>query len=205
MKIGITILAKAPIPGYTKTRLIPVLGKVGAANLQQQMLEDMVKQAVESEVGNVEIFCAPDQKHDCFIQLKHDYQIVLRTQYGKDIGERMSNAFKDELPKYDAVILTGTDCPQLDSKQLQKVAESLQEAEVVIIPALDGGYVLIAMSNFYPELLSNISWGTDQVMQQTKKCLSKLNIKYTLLAPLRDIDREKDLSCIDFDVYSNHA
>jgi len=109
----------------------------------------------------------------------------------------MSAAISSGLNEHDAVILVGSDCPQLDKAVLLRVESELQISDVVIVPASDGGYVLIAMrQSVQPHLATifgDIEWGGNQVMAQTEARLSESGVRWQQLPALRDIDREEDL------------
>ncbi len=200
MTTQLLIFAKAPIPGYAKTRLIPALGERGAATLQQRMTRSVVEEALRSAVGPVTLCCAPDPNHPGFRRLQQEHGITLKGQRGADIGERMMDGFEQALQEHEAVILTGTDCPQLDAGQFRAVHAALQRSAAVVIPALDGGYVLIALRrallSHLSTLFSGIAWGTERVMEATRTRLENLDLEWAELPPLADIDREEDLALL---------
>jgi hypothetical protein len=88
----------------------------------------------------------------------------------------------------------GTDCPALTSQHLRAAAEALDQVDVVLIPAADGGYVLIGARTAHPELFARIAWGTDTVLSETRKHIAALGLTAVELAPLWDIDTEADLT-----------
>ncbi|MBC8519933.1 MAG: TIGR04282 family arsenosugar biosynthesis glycosyltransferase [Gammaproteobacteria bacterium] len=200
MSSPLLIFAKAPVPGYAKTRLIPALGEQGAATLQQRMINHVVEEARLSGVGPVTLYCAPDSYHPLFQQLQQDHGLGICRQQGADIGERMLHGFEQTLKESEMAILVGTDCPQLDAKQFQAVHAALQGSEAVVIPALDGGYVLIALRRAFldhlPTLFRGIEWGSDQVMEATRMVLDRSGLEWAELSPLSDIDIEEDLALL---------
>ncbi len=197
MTTRLLIFAKAPMPGYAKTRLIPALGEQGAAELQQRMTRHVVEEALYSGLGAVTLFCSPDTNHPSFQQLQREHDLSLQQQHGADIGERMMHGFEEALGGCERAILMGTDCPQLDAGQFQAVHAALQRSAAVVIPALDGGYVLIALRrtllDHLPTLFSGMEWGSDQVMETTRSRLESLNLEWEALPPLADIDTREDL------------
>lgn len=207
MKIDILVFAKAPIPGYSKTRLIPVLGADGAALLQQKMTEQIVQHSVISDLGAVSLYCVPDGSHHSFTKLQREYPLTLKIQQGDDLGERMSRAIRSELEGSDAVILVGSDCPQLDSTILCGVGSELRQSDVVIVPAVDGGYVLIAMrqsaSTHLEAIFGGIEWGSSKVLAQTEKRLSDTGLGWYKFPELRDVDREEDLEYLPPHLFEN--
>ncbi len=200
MNSPLLIFAKAPIPGYAKTRLIPALGEQGAAALQQRMTSHVTKEALRSGVGPVTLYCAPDPGHPLFQQLQQEHDLEIQRQQGADIGERMMHGFEQALGNSEMAILVGTDCPQLDSELFQAVHGALQNSEAVVIPALDGGYVLIALRQAFldhlPILFMGVEWGSDRVMEVTRTALDGLGLEWVELSPLADIDIEEDLALL---------
>jgi rSAM/selenodomain-associated transferase 1 len=184
----IGILAKAPIPGIAKTRLIPALGAHGAAVLQEQLTERAIETAVAAGIGPVILWATPDESHSAFRELGGRFPIALRRQSDGDLGQRMLAAFEA-----GAKVVIGTDCPALTAAHLRDAAASLQDNDVAIIPAEDGGYVLIAMTKPQPALFTHIPWGSSRVMQETRRRASTSRLTMQEFAPLWDIDRPEDL------------
>ena len=196
MKVELQVFARAPLSGHVKTRLIPVLGAEGAARLQQRMTQNMVEEAVASAIGNVVLCCTPDGDHNSFRLLKQQFGVELEIQQGRDVGERMAAAIGLGLQRSDAVILAGSDCPQLDQDVLLQVENALEEHDVVMVPAEDGGYVLVAMREPLPDLFSAIEWGSSRVVLQSEQVLRSSGIQWCALEPLNDIDRPEDLKWV---------
>ena len=196
MNSALLIFSKAPIAGYAKRRLIPVLGEEGAAQLQERMTERMVEEATAAEVGSVMLYCAPDGRHPFFQKLAHCYPISLRNQKGEELGVRMSNAIRDALEQDDAVILCGSDSIALGRHHFIQVQDELQQVEVVLIPALDGGYLLVAMCRWIPQVFEQVEWGSDRVLAQTIERLKYMKVSWKVLDPLADIDLPEDLDSL---------
>ena len=115
-------------------------------------------------------------------------------QEGKDLGEKMKNAFELLFNKrYKNVIIIGTDCPDLNEEILLKSFEELSEKNIVFGPSNDGGYYLLGMDNFYPYLFDNIKWSRKTVFEETIKTIKKNGLAFNILPELKDIDTEKDL------------
>ena len=188
-RVGIAVFAKAPIEGLAKTRLIPYLGASGAADLQRAMIEDTLAKALTSNVGPV---CAPDCRHELFAVLAANYGIELHLQAGADLGSRMFNAFDILTPRYP-VILIGTDCPVLTPLNLIESANLLREgSDVVFLPTEDGGYALIGAAKAWPEIFTDIRWGTDRVMAETRLRARALGLLTAEPATVWDIDTPAD-------------
>lgn len=190
----ILIFAKAPIPGWVKTRLIPSLGAEGAANLQGTLLEKTISRAVASGLAPVHCWCAPGNDHPTFLGLASDFGITLETQVGRDLGERMRWAAERGLRDAGSVLLIGTDCPPLSEFHLRQALLWLESGtDAVVCPAEDGGYVLLGLRRADPLLFEGIEWGSDRVMQDTRDRLSKLGWQWRELETLWDLDRPADL------------
>ena len=187
--VAIAILAKAPIPGLTKTRLIPSIGAHAAAALQERLTARAVETAVEAGVGPVTLWCAPDPSHLSFRELLTCHQITLKRQSDGDLGMRMVAAMAE-----GPTLVVGADCPALTPAYLHDAADALHDADVVLIPAEDGGYVLIGARATQPELFSGMAWGTSAVLSETRARISALGLKSAELPALWDLDTEADLA-----------
>lgn len=187
------VFAKAPQPGETKSRLIPLLGAEGAARLQAQLTRRAIRTAVAAGLGPVELWCAPNQRHPCFKALRQEYGVTLRDQQGLDLGQRMFHAAAASWPHRRYTLIMGTDCPRIKPATLRRVVAALRRGrDAVIIPADDGGYVLLGLARLAPELFTGIDWGSARVMAQTRVRLADLQFSFQLLDSLPDLDRPDD-------------
>ncbi len=190
----IVIFAKAPIPGFCKTRLIDVLGAEGAAALARKMLSRTVSIAKEANIGPVELCVTPDPDHPCLRSLDLSAEVIWSRQAEGDLGVRMAEAVKRTLGVGENVLCIGTDCLELEVRHLKDAARALDHAPVVIAPALDGGYVLLGLSQFESSIFHNMIWSTDSVFQETIRRIDRLGWRVTQLENLRDIDEPSDLA-----------
>jgi rSAM/selenodomain-associated transferase 1 len=193
--VSIAILAKAPIPGLAKTRLIPAIGAHGAAVLQERLTERAVATALAAEIGPVTLWCAPDSTHTTFLKLVARSRITLRPQTDGDLGARIlaATAASD-----GPVLVIGTDCPALTEVHLRGAANALRDGtDVVLIPAEDGGYVLIGTRSAQPALFSDISWGTQTVLAETRARVIARRLVLAERPPLWDVDTEIDLARLE--------
>ncbi len=195
MTPDIAILAKAPVPGFAKTRLIPAIGAHAAAVLQERLTEQTVATAVGAKLGSVTLWCAPDFSHRSFHALVARHRVRLARQADGDLGSRMLAAFDD-----GPTLVIGTDCPALTPQHLRDAAGALRQADVVLIPAADGGYVLIGAHKPHPELFAGIAWGAPTVLSETGKRIAVLGLKAIELAPLWDVDTEADLARMEHEL-----
>lgn len=192
-RVNLAIFAKAPIPGLAKTRLIPALGAAQAARLQRQLTLRTLATAFAAQVGPVSLWCAPDTGHRFFRALARCRGLRCEPQQGADLGARMAACFA-QLTRHGPTILIGTDCPALSVADLRHAAQALHEGiPVVVTPAEDGGYVLIGLRAALPALFSDIAWGSERVMAQTRQRLLALGTRWREPPARWDLDRPEDL------------
>jgi hypothetical protein len=185
--ITLGIFAKPPIPGMVKTRLIPDIGAAKAARVYRYCLEYTLAVARQSGL-DYQLFLSADSDDPLF------QGEAYRLQRGENLGERMYHAFQELLGRgTDGALIVGTDCLDLTRMHLQDAAQSLSDHELVLLPALDGGYALIGGTTVDPALFSQIHWSSDRVYDQTMKNARRLNYRVASLESLRDIDTLQDL------------
>ncbi|MBD2541354.1 TIGR04282 family arsenosugar biosynthesis glycosyltransferase [Coleofasciculus sp. FACHB-SPT36] len=190
------VFTRYPEPGKAKTRLIPVLGEDGASNLHRQMTEHTLSQVRELQsdrATRVEVyFTGGDQ------QLMEDWlgaDIIYQPQGEGDLGQRMKSAFQTAFAAgMEGVAIVGTDCPGLDAKIMAQAFEQLNGHDLVLGPAIDGGYYLIGLRRIIPELFEEINWGTSEVREKTVAIAISLGLAVAYLPPLFDVDRPEDLA-----------
>jgi rSAM/selenodomain-associated transferase 1 len=193
--VSIVILAKAPIPGFAKTRLIPAIGAHAAAVLQERLTERTVATALAAGIGPVTLCCDPDATHDTFLKMVTRMKITLRPQPPGDLGTRMLAAVATST---GPVLVIGTDCPALTEAHLRSAAMALRDGnDVVLIPAERGGYVLLGMREAQPRLFSNIAWGGSSVLADTRARIVEQRLILVERPPLWDVDTEIDLARLD--------
>jgi rSAM/selenodomain-associated transferase 1 len=120
--------------------------------------------------------------------------VSVHWQQGANIGVRMAQAFQQNFEAgFGRVIVAGSDCPFLTVGHYNRVLQALREHDAVIIPALDGGYVLLGLRRWDQALFSDVPWGTETVFQSTVAKLESMRWCWCALPPLPDIDRVEDL------------
>ena len=190
----VVVFGRAPVAGQVKTRLIPALGAEGAARLHRQLMEDIVGRLCASGPARVELWVTPDADHPCFVGLAARWPLDIHIQEGQDLGARMAHAARSALSRAEAVILVGTDCPDLSPDYLGAAIAGLEHQDAVLGPALDGGYVLLGLRSVENTLFERMPWGSDRVAEVTQQRLDALGWQWSRLAPLRDMDRPEDLA-----------
>lgn len=190
----ILIFARAPVPGYVKTRLAEDVGAQKAAELYTDWLCETVRMCATSQLAPVELWCAPDTGHNTFSSLRNSCGVQLTSQPKGDLGTRMQAALHRALQKNEFALLIGTDCPVMDVGYLTSACRALDAGqELVLGPAEDGGYVLLGARKIDASLFRDIPWGTGCVLQTTRKRIQALGYKYTELTSLWDVDCYRDL------------
>jgi len=193
--VTIAIMAKAPIPGAVKTRLIPTIGAHAAAVLQERLTEHAIATALAADVGPVTLWCSPDATHSTFLKLVMQQRIILKRQPEGDLGARMLAA---TAAGSGPVLVIGTDCPSLTELHLRGAANALREGnEIVIIPAEDGGYVLIGTRTPQPAIFADIAWGTNTVLADTRTRVIEQRLMLTEQPPLWDVDTEAEYARLE--------
>lgn len=184
------MFARAPVPGRVKTRLIPLLGEAGAAQLHAQLLEKTLATATAAGFDRVYLYCAPGTRSRYFQGLRRRFGVELRAQRGGDLGERMYRALR----RHPGAVLIGSDCPALRPADLRAAAGALRAgADAVLVPAEDGGYPLIGLRCASRELFDGVAWGSAQVLAQTRRRLARLGWRWKELRKLWDVDRPADV------------
>lgn len=184
---AVAVFAKAPLAGTVKTRLIARLGEAGAAKLHEQLVEHALFTTRAVADATVTLWIAGDWPAALALGVAH------RPQSGADLGARMLNAIAQTLTKAQAIVVIGVDCPTMTSAHIEQAFTELQSHDVVVVPATDGGYVLIGMRAAHRRLFEDVSWGTPQVMSATRARCAQLGLRLAELPPLDDLDTPDDL------------
>ncbi|MBC7511452.1 MAG: TIGR04282 family arsenosugar biosynthesis glycosyltransferase [Ferruginibacter sp.] len=190
MDNALIIFIKNPVKGKVKTRLAATIGDDMALAIYQKLIKhtlDIVKDVAADK------FIFFSNTIDETIGHKNT-PVHKAIQFGNDLGEKMKNAFERLFKsEYKCIIIIGTDCPGITSNILLEAFSKLNNNDVVIGPAMDGGYYLIGMKEMYGKLFEDISWSTSTVLHSTIERCKINNWAYALLTALSDVDEEKDL------------
>ena len=179
----IALFAKFPRAGEAKTRLAPLLGDAGAAEVHRKLVERTLATMRASGLPFAVYYTGAAQQ-DFADWLGDDVELV---QQGEgDLGARLAQV------SAPAIVL-GADIPGLTADHLREAAAMLEDAPVVIGPASDGGYYLLGFAEKYPFLWSDMAWGTETVLNDTEARLAQHNVAYGKLSELDDCDRPEDL------------
>jgi len=193
IKSALLVFTRVPIPGQTKTRLIPLLGAKGAAEFHQTVLQSALAESCVSDFSTVEIWCATENGHQYLKQYKLDYACAIKIQQGDDLGERMHHATETSLAENTFVVIIGSDCPAITTDILNQAHQYLSNGkDAVLGTAKDGGYYLIGLSASHPEIFQDITWGEGNVAERTRQNFADLGLDYVELEELPDIDTPGD-------------
>lgn len=196
-KCRVILFTRYPEPGSTKTRLIPMLGADRAADLQRQLtvraiatVRNFVEPAINQRAFELRYSAGSAEQMEQMFGTDLQY----RQQVGEDLGERLTAAMEEAFDcGCQSVIIIGADCPRLSTVHLERAKQLLRTADVVIGPAIDGGYYLIAMSKPQSKLFVGIDWGTEKVLQQTLTIARSAGLKVQQTEQLSDVDYPEDL------------
>jgi len=201
---ALIIFAKAPIPGQVKTRLCPPLTPDEAASFHGSLVLDALERSrdaakrARAKSGRLcldrFVACAPSASHVFFKIMEERHGVQLLDQIGDDLGARMDQACNAIFARgYQRVLVVGTDLPTLPASFYAQALSLLSDHDLVLGPALDGGYYLIGLRRPMPDLFVEIPWSTDQVFALTLKKAEALGLKIGLLPAWRDVDTIDDL------------
>jgi uncharacterized protein len=190
--VRIILFSKAPVPGFTKTRLVPAIGAEAAARLARRMLGHAIGEAQRAAVGPVELCVTPDPDDSRWRDFA-GLDVQWTSQGDGDLGQRMSRAASRALARGEAVLLIGGDCPSLDAPVLRAAAAALAVHDACLVPTHDGGYVLLGLRRRCEAVFDDMPWSTDVVARLTRERLEAAGLAVALLPTVHDIDGPDDL------------
>lgn len=191
--VRIIVFAKAPRPGFAKTRLIPALGAEDAAALAQQMLLHTLHEALVANIGVVELCATPPVGDATWRDIQLPSGIEITEQGEGDLGARMARATARAAAQGEAVLLVGTDCVEMSADLLRDAGNALRNHAAVIHCTVDGGYALLGLEQYSPFLFGNMPWSTDAVASTTIARLGQLGWSVHVGQLLHDVDEPQDL------------
>jgi uncharacterized protein len=192
---ALAVMAKAPVAGQVKTRLMPALTPEQAAELSRALLVDQLNQLQELDKVGLYIAFAPDDARALIEELVPP-RFQLFPQRGEDLGARMQAVFATVFAIGHAnLLLIGGDLPPVPVSFFEEAYGFLKAADrrVVLGPSRDGGYYLVGCNQPTPQIFEGMSWSHGEVLAQTRDKLASLGIDYHLLPSWMDIDTPDDL------------
>ncbi len=189
------VFAKAPVPGKVKTRLAEAIGEEEAAAIYRRLGQEVVDGVREGNYQTVIAFDPPDSAKEVREWLGPN-ELVFVPQSEGNLGDRLTEAFRNAFADADTVCVIGTDAPGVNRALVERAFAELERpggAQVVVGPAMDGGYYLLALRRPVDTLFRDIPWSTDRVLERTLERIRRAGLSVALLEPLSDIDRLEDL------------
>lgn len=199
-KVAIGIMCKTPAPGRSKTRLSPPLRPEECAGISACFIRDLSRTigqlARASDDGSEVVGCAvytPVGSETALLSLLPD-GFVLLPQVEGDFGERLFHGVDGLLQSHDGVLLVNSDSPTLPAEILRAAVEAVRGGDnVVLSPAIDGGYTLIGLSRPHRRLFEEIEWSTATVFQRTLDRAAEIGLPVVTVPGWYDVDEEADL------------
>ena len=189
----VIVFCKAPRPGFVKTRVAARLGPDVACSAYRELVESVLSRIAQIEW--VQLRHTPDDSRGEIARWKRRPTWELQPQGAGDLGARLVRAFREEFEAgTDRVVIIGTDSPEVLEADIREALHALRRKDLVVGPALDGGYWLIGLSEAHPSLFAGIDWSTPAVLEQTLYRAKAERMDVHLLRVLADIDTAEDFA-----------
>ena len=191
MTSALIIFVKNPLLGKVKTRLADALGEENALMIYQKLLQHTC--LITSNIfADKYVFYFEYIDHN---DLWKNEIYKKELQYGNDLGERMRNAFEILFQRgYKQIVIIGSDCYELTEEIIMTAFDQLKKEDIVIGPARDGGYYLLGMNVFIPQLFAGKNWSTNKVFHETLTEIKSFNYSIHQLPVLNDVDTPGDIT-----------
>ena len=189
MQNHLIIFVKNPVLGTVKTRLAKSIGDEAALAVYKDLMQKCRRESLIVEAKRHLFYSKQIIDKDDWSDSNFDKKL----QAEGDLGVKISEAFKEVFQSEEKVIVIGSDCYDLTSNIIEEAFQKLDEVDLVLGPANDGGYYLLGTKVFYPSLFDGISWSTETVLNETLDQASKLDLSVAILEELVDLDTLEDL------------
>ena len=191
---NLILFLKYPEKGKVKTRLAKDIGKEKALLIYKKLVSKLLNQ-LDINNYDISIYYFPENKKNEVKKWINLPDIEYLPQYGDNLGARMLNAFKDSVSlKYAKTVIIGTDCLEITNSLLSQSFDLLDDSDLVLGPATDGGYYLIGLKAVVETIFQDIHWSTEKVLKQTINKAKEIKLSYKLLDFNNDIDTLEDLN-----------
>ena len=182
------LFVKAPRPGQVKTRLAVALGEAAACAAYERLVKSLLSNL--ASLPEVEFRFTPDDAGPEVQPWLRPGWITLGQGTG-DLGQRLQTAFADAFADgAKRVVIIGSDCPEVTASDVREAWRELRSRDLVVGPAVDGGYWLIGLREPQPALFENIPWSSESVLAETLRRARSQRLKMQLLRILQDVDDE---------------
>ncbi len=190
-KNAIIIFVRNPVLGQVKTRLAKTIGAEAALKVYKILLLHTDIICKDLDCDKYLFYVDEINADDSWNNRIYKKQL----QSPGNLGKRMSAAFDLVLKNgCNKVLIIGSDCYELSRQLIENAFDRLEQTDIVLGPAVDGGYYLLGMKKHQPALFENILWSTSSVLSQTINTCNKYQQSYFLLPVLNDVDEEKDIN-----------
>ncbi|MFB3132985.1 MAG: TIGR04282 family arsenosugar biosynthesis glycosyltransferase [Rhodothermales bacterium] len=199
MSSALIVFAKRPEPGAVKTRLTETLTPEEAARLYEAFLRDALSQYQALDV-DARLYLSPPAG-----PIPEDLVpegVSLHQQQGPGLGARMKIAFVESFGDgYQRLVIIGTDHPTLPTAFIEQAFDALRRPlSICIGPSDDGGYYLLGMNDFYPEVFHDMRYSHADVFEQTLERADRTSAHLTILPPWYDVDTPETLRRLVIDL-----
>ncbi|MEY4902229.1 MAG: hypothetical protein RLZZ292_44 [Bacteroidota bacterium] len=190
---SLLIFIKNPILGKVKTRLAATVGNDEALAIYTILLNYTRRLTEQVKAARFLFYSDFVAENDGWATT----HFIKKVQHGNDLGDRMFHAFEEGLVTHSKSVIIGSDCATLTLEIIDAAYTNLDQYDVVIGPANDGGYYLLGLKKANRVLFENIIWSSEQVLAQTIERINNQNLSYSLLPMLSDVDTEEDWLAVD--------
>lgn len=185
---ALIIFTRNPELGKCKTRLAKTIGDEAALEIYKYLLEHTANISKNAKAVKYIFYSENIKKNDIW----NNTIFRKKLQSGDDLGARMEQAFLELFQLgYQKVIIIGSDLLDLKTEHINEAFQTLNNHDIVIGPAKDGGYYLLGMKRMHSEIFKNKEWGTASVLKNTRNDIK--NSSLNLLEELNDIDTFEDI------------
>ena len=186
------VFARAPEVGRVKTRLAAEVGDSTALAIYRRLAERVLAAVQANGSYSITVAYAPGGARRAMREWLGT-EVALRPQAGGDLGARMAGAIGDAIAAgAERVVVIGTDCPQVTAAVVQEAFDRLDAADLVLGPAMDGGYYLIGMARLHSRLFEDVPWSSPDTLRITLESARAAGLSVELLEQRRDIDTADD-------------
>ena len=187
MNNSLIVFLRKPIKGQVKSRLAKEVGENKALEVYRWLL-DVTFHAFKRLKFPVNLYFDQSEGKGPYWAENYLYHV----QKGEDLGSRIVNSFSEQLKISGKTVMIGSDCPEMNEKIITEAFKTLENQDLVLGPAKDGGIYLIGMKNLNMDLFNNIPWSGPFVFNRLKENASKLSMNYSVLQEMQDIDYFND-------------
>lgn len=192
-ELRLCIFARSPRLGTVKQRLAAEIGAAAALQAYRALTADTLERLAAVSGVRTELWLAGPANAEVRAWLRR-WRIPLRFQHGADLGERMADALAACHADGSPGVVVGTDCPPVDAAYVELAARALENHDVVLGPAEDGGYALVGTRAPAPGIFRDVPWGSSRVLDVTLARIAEQQLTVALLNTVWDVDSAADLA-----------